>query len=104
MPVARRRFASNAGEPGDRLVHRCDPADAAAADGQLLDRRLNGQEKDGHLLLSPDVNEFFNNLTHARGPFSLLHLAAATDNGQEISYRRWMSTGVTFTGNRAPIA
>jgi hypothetical protein len=65
---------------------------------------FNGQEKDGHLLLSPDVNEFFNNLTHARGPFSLLHLAAATDNGQEVSYRKWMSTGVTFTGNRAPIA
>ncbi|MBK8226784.1 MAG: tail fiber domain-containing protein [Flavobacteriales bacterium] len=58
-----------------------------------------GQDKFGHLLLSPDVDVFFSNLTYARGPFTLLHLAAATDNAQEVSYRPWMNTGITFTGN-----
>ena len=58
-----------------------------------------GQDKFGHLLLSPDADVFFSNLTNARGPFTLLHLAAATDNAQEVSYRPWMNTGITFTGN-----
>lgn len=28
-----------------------------------------------------------------------MHLAAADDNAQDISYRDWMKTGITFTGN-----
>jgi hypothetical protein len=55
------------------------------------------QVKNGHMLLSPDVDQFY--AGPARGPFSLLHLAAATDNGQQTSYRPWMNTGITFTGN-----
>ena len=53
--------------------------------------------RDGSLLLSPDVDQFYFN--GAPGPFSLLHLAAADDNAQVTSFRDWMNTGVTMTGN-----
>lgn len=55
------------------------------------------QVRDGCLLLSPDVDQFYFN--GAPGPFSLLHLAAADDNAQVTSFRDWMNTGVTMTGN-----
>ncbi len=55
------------------------------------------QVRDGSLLLSPDVGQFYFN--GAPGPFSLLHLASADDNAQVTSFRDWMNTGVTFTGN-----
>lgn len=48
-------------------------------------------------MLSPDVDQFYTN--GAPGPFSLLHLAAADNNAQDISYLDWMKTGITFTGN-----
>ncbi len=56
------------------------------------------QLKYGSLLLSPKVDGFYNN--GAKGPFSLLHLAAGDYNAQQASYRPWMNIGVTFTGNR----
>ncbi len=56
------------------------------------------QVKNGSLLLSPDVDQFYNN--GAPGPYSLLHLAAANGAAQEDSYRPWMDVGVTFTGNK----
>ncbi|HQV38861.1 MAG: tail fiber domain-containing protein [Flavobacteriales bacterium] len=55
------------------------------------------QTKDGSLLLSPDVNTFLG--AGALGPYSLLHLAAADNTAQQGSYRDWMKTGITFTGN-----
>lgn len=59
---------------------------------------FGGQVKNGALLLSPDVDQFYGN--GAPGPYTLLHLAAADDNAQQDSYRPWMSTGITLTGNR----
>ena len=58
---------------------------------------FTGQNKDGNLLLSPDVNTFY--AAGAPGPYSLLHLAAADNTAQQGSYRDWMKTGITFTGN-----
>ncbi|MCW5900451.1 MAG: hypothetical protein KIT10_14395 [Flavobacteriales bacterium] len=58
---------------------------------------FGGQVKNGALLLSPDVDQFYGN--GAPGPYSLLHLAAANNNAQQDSYRPWMNTGITFTGN-----
>lgn len=55
------------------------------------------QQKYGSLLLCPKVDEFYYN--GARGPFSLLHLAADDHNAQQGSYRPWMNVGVNFTGN-----
>jgi hypothetical protein len=55
------------------------------------------QVKNGSLLLSPDVDHFYTE--GGPGPFSLLHLAAEDENAQQQSYRPWMKTGVTFTGN-----
>jgi len=51
----------------------------------------------GFTLLGEDAAEFKNG--GAPGPYTMLHLAAATDNAQQLSYRPWMRTGVTFTGN-----
>ncbi len=58
---------------------------------------FGSQVKDGSLLLSPDVDQFYTN--GAPGPYSLLHLASEDDNAQEVSYRNWMRTGITLTGN-----
>ncbi|MGB6048908.1 MAG: hypothetical protein WBG34_15025 [Flavobacteriales bacterium] len=55
------------------------------------------QAKYGSLLLCPKVDGFYNN--GAKGPYSLLHLAADNYNAQQASYRPWMNVGVTFTGN-----
>ncbi|MCB0793547.1 MAG: hypothetical protein KDB88_02320 [Flavobacteriales bacterium] len=55
------------------------------------------QIKDGSLLLSPDVDQFYS--IGGPGPFSLLHLAAATNNAQDNGYRPWMRNGINFTGN-----
>lgn len=55
------------------------------------------QSKYGSLLLCPKVDGFYNN--GAKGPFSLLHLAADNYNAQQGSYRPWMNVGITFTGN-----
>lgn len=51
----------------------------------------------GYALLSPNVDQFFTN--GAPGPYSLLHLAGANNNAQQQSYRPWMQTGITMTGN-----
>jgi len=58
---------------------------------------FTSQAKNGSLLLSPDVDQFYTN--GAPGPFSLIHVAAADDNAQEGSYRNWMGTGISLTGN-----
>lgn len=58
---------------------------------------FTSQVKNGNLLLSPDVDQFYTN--GAPGPFSLLHLAAGTNNAQQQSFRPWMRTGISFTGN-----
>lgn len=55
------------------------------------------QVKNGSLLLSPEVDQFYTN--GAPGPYSLLHLAAASDNAQQDSYRGWMNIGISLTGN-----
>ncbi len=55
------------------------------------------QQKFGSLLLCPKVDGFYNN--GAKGPFSLLHLAADDHNDQQASYRPWMNVGINFTGN-----
>ena len=55
------------------------------------------QARDGSLLLSPDVDQFYTE--GGPGPYSLLHLAAEDENAQAQSYRRWMNNGITFTGN-----
>lgn len=60
--------------------------------------QFNGQAKDGALLVCPDVAQFYAN--GAPGPYSQIHVAAADDNAQQDSYREWMNTGITFTGNR----
>ncbi|MFN3876432.1 MAG: hypothetical protein ACK4L7_11035, partial [Flavobacteriales bacterium] len=59
---------------------------------------FGGQVKNGSLLLSPAVDQFYGN--NAPGPYTLLHLAAEGGNAQQDSYRPWMNTGITFTGNR----
>jgi hypothetical protein len=55
------------------------------------------QVKNGHMLLSPSVANFI--AGGPRGPYSILHLAAATNSTQQASYRPWMGTGMTLTGN-----
>ena len=55
------------------------------------------QDKDGFLLLCPDVDQFYSN--GAPGPYTTLHLAAADDNAQEAGYRPNMGNGITMTGN-----
>ncbi|HRO40661.1 MAG TPA: hypothetical protein PLV70_15095 [Flavobacteriales bacterium] len=55
------------------------------------------QQKFGSLLLCPKVDGLYNN--GAKGPFSLLHLAADDHNAQQASYRPWMNVGINFTGN-----
>ncbi len=56
--------------------------------------------KDGYMLLGPDailpgVGTLYNNL----GAFSLLHLNGSATRAQELGYRTWMKTGITFTDN-----
>jgi len=51
----------------------------------------------GFTLLGEDAAEFKNG--GAPGPYTMLHLAAATDNAQQLSYRPWQRNGITFTGN-----
>jgi hypothetical protein len=55
------------------------------------------QVKNGSLLLSPNVDGFY--AGGAPGPFTGLHLAAATNNTQQAGYRSNMGNGVTMTGN-----
>jgi hypothetical protein len=59
---------------------------------------FTNQEKNGNLLLSPDVEQFYAN--SGPGPYSLLHLADADDNAQQWGYRPWMRNGITLTGNK----
>jgi len=54
--------------------------------------------RNGSLLLCPKVDNFY--INGAPGPYSLLHLAAETNNAQQGSDRGWMDIGVTFTGNK----
>ncbi len=56
---------------------------------------FTGQVKDGSLLLSPDVDEFYS--TGAPGPFSLLHLTTGDDVFLD-RYRPWMGNGMTISG------
>ncbi|HQV52684.1 MAG: tail fiber domain-containing protein [Flavobacteriales bacterium] len=51
---------------------------------------------DGFILHSPDVDAFYT--SGAPGPFSLEHLAAATNSDYEDAYRDWAQTGTTYTG------
>jgi len=51
---------------------------------------------DGYTLHSPDVAAFYT--AGAPGPFSLEHLAAATNSSFEDTYRDWAHTGTTYTG------
>jgi hypothetical protein len=53
--------------------------------------------KNGSLLLSPNVDGFY--AGGAPGPFTGLHLAAATNNTQQAGYRSNMGNGITLTGN-----
>jgi len=55
------------------------------------------QVKNGSLLLSPNVDGFY--AGGAPGPFTGLHLAAATNNTQQAGYRSNMGNGITLTGN-----
>jgi hypothetical protein len=55
------------------------------------------QVKNGSLLLSPNVDGFY--AGGAPGPYSGLHLAAATNNTQQAGYRSNMGNGITLTGN-----
>jgi len=50
---------------------------------------------DGYSLHSPDVDAF---MASAPGPFTLQHLAAATNSTYEDAYRDWARTGTTYTG------
>lgn len=62
-----------------------------------INTSFTNQVKDGSLLLCPDVDQFYAN--GAPGPYSLLHLAAATNNAQQAGYRSNMGNGITLTGN-----
>ncbi|MEZ4756101.1 MAG: hypothetical protein R2817_04660 [Flavobacteriales bacterium] len=55
------------------------------------------QVKNGSLLLSPNVDGFY--AGGAPGPYTGLHLAAATNNTQQAGYRSNMGNGITMTGN-----
>ena len=57
-----------------------------------------GQVKDGCLLHSPNVDQFYAN--GGPGPFSVDHVAAADDNAEQQYYRPWMHVGTTYTGNK----
>ena len=50
---------------------------------------------DGHVLICPDVAAFL--AGGAPGPYSLQHLAAATNSSFADAYRDWMETGSTYT-------
>jgi len=51
---------------------------------------------DGFSLHSPDVAAFYTG--GAPGPYSLEHLAAATNSAYQAAYRNWARTGTTYTG------
>ncbi|MBK9148094.1 MAG: tail fiber domain-containing protein [Flavobacteriales bacterium] len=51
----------------------------------------------GFTLLGENVSNFRTN--GGPGAFTLLHLAGDDDNAQAASYRDWMRTGITLTGN-----
>ena len=51
---------------------------------------------DGYSLHSPDVAAFF--AGGAPGPYSLEHVAAATNSSFQDAYRDWARTGTTYTG------
>jgi hypothetical protein len=55
------------------------------------------QVKNGSLLLSPNVDGFY--AGGAPGPFTGLHLAAATNSTSQQGYRSNMGNGITLTGN-----
>jgi hypothetical protein len=55
------------------------------------------QVKNGSLLLSPNVDGFY--AGGAPGPYTGLHLAAATNNTSQSGYRSNMGNGITLTGN-----
>ncbi len=59
--------------------------------------------RNGYLLIGSNANSFQTgrNLYTQMGAFSLLHINGATGNNvQELGYRPWMRTGVTFTQNQ----
>ncbi|MBL0328260.1 MAG: tail fiber domain-containing protein [Bacteroidetes bacterium] len=64
---------------------------------------VNGytQPRNGYLLLGEDGTATFGNLYGGadRGAFSLLHLNGPGGFVQELGYRNWMQTGITFTSN-----
>ena len=62
----------------------------------VVNSSFGAKTANGWMLLSPDIANF---LSGANGPYSLLHLAAATNNAQTSSDRPWMNVGVTLTGN-----
>ncbi len=55
------------------------------------------QVKNGSLLLSPNVDGFY--AGGAPGPYTGLHLAAATNSTSQQGYRSNMGNGITLTGN-----
>ena len=57
----------------------------------------SGVVANGFALLSPDVAAFYTN--GAPGPYSQFHLAGATNNAYDASYRDDMQVGVTLTGD-----
>ena len=72
--------------------------------GQYLINGFNaasGVNTSGYLLLgrSMAIQNTTNNIYSTRGAFSLLHLNGEGDAVQELGYRPWMKTGITFTGN-----
>ncbi|MBK9275496.1 MAG: tail fiber domain-containing protein [Flavobacteriales bacterium] len=62
----------------------------------VVNSSFGAKTANGWMLLSPDIANF---LSGANGPYSLLHLAAATNNAQTSSDRPWMNVGMTLTGN-----
>lgn len=65
---------------------------------------VNGftQGRDGYLLLGKDgpLLSGDGNIYTDKGAFSLLHLNGVGSQVQELGYRSWMQTSITFTGNR----
>jgi hypothetical protein len=59
--------------------------------------------RNGFLLLGQDVpsmNTGINIYNAGSGAFSLLHLNGTGSAVQELGYRNWMQTGISFTENR----
>ncbi len=57
---------------------------------------FSGIPADGFALISPTSN-VLSNVPY--GPFSRLHLADGTLDGEYFGYRPWQRNGITFTGN-----